>query len=229
MTLVTIIRHGETEWNRVGRYQGQNDSPLTERGIRQAKAISERLSHQHFDLMVSSDLGRAVDTARIIAEPHPTLKRERDERLRERDFGMLTALTRVEALEKHPVEEEGYLTGGPHYRIPGGESLHDVYERCGIALSDWATKCGEGHLLIVTHGGVLGQFLRYVLGVPLEMKRAYKFVNCAYNHFSFHPEEVSVQDPSTLNKDEQKASGRWLLHTWGDETHLAKIGADDDI
>ncbi|WOO42985.1 histidine phosphatase family protein [Rubellicoccus peritrichatus] len=63
-------------------------------------------------------------------------------------------------------------------------------------------------LLIVTHGGVLGQLLRYVPGVPLEMKRAYKFVNCAYNHFSFHPEEASVLDPETLNKDEQKASGR---------------------
>ncbi len=210
MTRVIIIRHGETEWNLQGRYQGQDNSPLTQRGVAQAKAAGQRLAAVHLDAIVSSDLERAVRTADKIAAAHPETRRFEDERLRERHFGKLTAMTREEALAKYPEEEKSYLSHDPDYRIPGGESLRDVYDRTAAALDDWAGRFEGKTLCVVTHGGALGQFLRYVLGIPLNHQRAYKFVNCAYTEFTWE-------------------AGHWLMHTWGDTHHLAHLGAEDDI
>lgn len=210
-TRLLLVRHGETEWNIIRRYQGQQDSPLTAIGRRQAELLGERLKDEPIDLMVSSDLGRAWDTAKILAAHHPQLEIHPDERLRERHFGILTGLTRQEAAAQHPAEEEHYLHGGPHYRITEGESLADVSARAAACLESWTEAHAGKCLLAVAHGGVLGQFLRHVLGVPLEMPRAYKFVNCAFNEFS------------------RDADGRWLLHVWGDVTHLATTGAHDDL
>lgn len=205
-----VIRHGETEWNAAHRYQGQLDSPLTAKGCAQAEAIGQRLAVESFDQIVSSDLGRAVDTAARIASQHPDVPWEHDARLRERDFGILAGYTRAEAAERFPEEEAGYLHGGVDYRIPQGESLRDVFERAGMTFDDWARRCPGQSLCVVTHGGILGMFLRHVLGVPVEHARAYKFVNAAYNEFSFE-------------------DGRWLLHVWGEVAHLQGIGAIDDL
>ncbi|MEO0793720.1 MAG: histidine phosphatase family protein [Verrucomicrobiota bacterium] len=210
MTRFIVIRHGETEWNVQHRYQGQLDSPLTKKGVTQAEAIAERLADFSFDRLISSDLGRAVDTAAKIAAKHPNLPWEKDANLRERNFGVLAALTRSEAAEKLPREEDGYLNGGADFRIPDGESLRDVYLRSRQAFDYWAEVCEGQTVCVVTHGGLLGMFLRNVLGIPVESDRAYKFVNAAYNEFTYE-------------------DGAWILHVWGDITHLATIGAIDDL
>ena len=210
MTRAIIIRHGETEWNLAGRYQGQLDSPLTARGIAQAEAVAKRLAVVNFDAIVSSDLTRAVRTGDIIAGQHPGTPRLIDAGLRERNFGMLSGYTKEEAIAKYPDVEKGYLSHDPDYRIPEGESLRDLCKRASKAINALADKYPDGTLCIVTHGGTLGQFLRYVLGIPLNHKRAYKFVNCAYTEFT-------------------REDGHWLLHTWGDAHHLATLGAEDDI
>jgi len=205
-----VIRHGETEWNIQHRYQGQQDSPLTEKGCRQAEAIAERLANVDLDLLVSSDLGRAVETAKRIARRHHGVRWEKREGLRERDFGVLAGYTRSEAAQACPEEEEGYLHGGVDYRIPGGESLRDLFHRAGETFDRLAADSGGRTVCVVTHGGLLGMFLRHVLGIPVEHRRAYKFVNAAYNEFGFE-------------------GGRWLLYVWGDTSHLSQIGAIDDI
>ncbi|MGE9294945.1 MAG: histidine phosphatase family protein [Puniceicoccales bacterium] len=205
-----VIRHGETEWNVQHRYQGQQDSPLTAKGREQAEAVAERLAGFSFDRIVSSDLGRAVDTAKAIARQHPGVTWDKDVGLRERNFGVLAGFTRAEAAKKFPVEEEGYLHGGVDYRIPQGESLRDVYLRAGETFDRLAETHAGKTVCVVTHGGLLGMFLRHALGIPPEGPRAYKFVNAAFNEFA-HEDR------------------RWLLYTWGDVTHLSKIGAIDDI
>lgn len=210
MTRFIIIRHGETEWNHEGRYQGQDDSPLTARGVAQAEAIGQRLAHVRFDAIVSSDLGRAIATADKIAVYHPDTPRHQDARLRERSFGKLTGMTRAEALARYPEEEKSYLSHDPDYRIPEGESLRDLYDRSVAAMDAWSDEYEGKCVCVVTHGGALGQFLRYVLGIPLHQKRAYKFVNCAYTEFT-------------------RDAGHWLLHIWGDMHHLTHLGAEDDI
>lgn len=205
-----VIRHGETEWNVQHRYQGQLDSPLTAKGRQQAEAIGERLKSFQFDRIVSSDLGRAVDTCRAIAQHHESTPWDQDSGLRERNFGALAGYTRAEAAEKFPNEEEGYLHGGVDYIIPDGESLRDVFHRAGNTFDAIAERYQGQTVCIVTHGGILGMFLRHAIGIPVEQARAYKFINAAYNEFSFE-------------------DGRWLLHTWGDASHLSGIGAIDDL
>ncbi|GHB94559.1 histidine phosphatase family protein [Cerasicoccus arenae] len=205
-----VIRHGETEWNIQHRYQGQLDSPLTEKGRRQAEAIAHRLADVSFDRLVSSDLGRAVDTAKAIARQHPGLPWEQDAGLRERNFGMLAGYTRDEAAKEFPREEEGYLHGGVDYRIPEGESLRDVFHRAGRTFDQLAERCAGETVCVITHGGILGMFLRHAVGIPVEHTRCYKFVNAAYNEFTWE-------------------QGHWLLHVWGDISHLGDIGAMDDL
>ena len=214
-TRLLLIRHGETEWNTLKRYQGQHDSPLTAKGRAQAGRIAERLADVRFTHLLSSDLGRARATAECIAAAHPGVPVETDSRLRERHFGILTGMTRAEAAAAHPHEEARYLSGDPDYRIPDGESLRDVAERAALALEAWAVRWEGETFVAVTHGGVCGQFLRHVLGIPLTAARAYKFVNCALNVFTRECSEG--REP------------RWFLHTWGDVEHLHGIGAEDDL
>ncbi|MCK5736060.1 MAG: histidine phosphatase family protein, partial [Spirochaetaceae bacterium] len=87
-TTLVLIRHGETEWNQTGRYQGHADSPLTSRGLAQARAVAQVLDGETFDAFYSSDLGRAKRTARIIADKvgrHYLT----DSRLREQHYGLM--------------------------------------------------------------------------------------------------------------------------------------------
>ena len=97
-TILTLVRHGETEWNVAGRLQGFQNSPLTGHGRRQVEMLSEALSHRSFDAIYSSDQGRAVETAHIINRYH-SLEIHTDPSLRERNFGVMEGLT-LEEIER---------------------------------------------------------------------------------------------------------------------------------
>jgi broad specificity phosphatase PhoE len=154
-----LARHGQSEWNALGRWQGQADPPLSALGRRQALAAAERLGT--VDAIVASDLDRAMTTAAIIAESlgvGPVLV---DPRLRERSAGEWSGLTRVEIDEQWP----GYLAD--HRRPPGFEPDESLLARTGAALDDLASAHPGAELLVVTHGGVV-----YVLeadaGLPFQ-------------------------------------------------------------
>ena len=210
MTRVIVIRHGETEWNQINRYQGQLDSALTERGRQQAERVGRRLAEEPFDVLYSSDLGRAVDTAKAISGACGGREIQTDTNLRERHFGILGGLTRSEARARHPVEEQGYLHGGPDYRIPDGESLRDVYLRVVSGLDAICERHAGQRIAVVTHGGVLGMLFRHAVGLSLEAPRYYRFFNASFNEFEYQ-------------------NGQWVLATWGDVAHLRDIGTDDDM
>ena len=101
LTRVIVVRHGQTEWNVEARIQGQGDSRLTAEGLSQAQAIAARLATEPFDVLVSSDLGRAAETARAIGErcAKPTVF---DTRLRERCFGVGEGMTYEEIDRAYP-------------------------------------------------------------------------------------------------------------------------------
>ena len=92
VTELLLVRHGETLWNQQGRMQGQHDSPLTTVGLQQAKQLAQRLKDASFTALYSSDLGRAHQTARCIADEtgHEIVA---DRGLRERNFGIFEGLT----------------------------------------------------------------------------------------------------------------------------------------
>lgn len=207
-TRITLVRHGETEWNRSGRWQGHLDAPLTSEGEAQARSLGERLRGDAFDACCVSDLGRAVRTAELVCGPGG-FGFEKDELLRERDLGAIQGLTTEEMLSRCPETYHSFRNDGPGYVVPEGESFRGFYERCVGALEAIAERHAGGRVLVVTHGGVLGAVFRYVAGVPLESPRRFVLLNCSVNVV-------------------EKTDVGWNLVSWGDVAHLEGLRALDD-
>ena len=151
-TRILLVRHGESEWNAIGRWQGWADAPLSELGQQQAVEAAEAVGA--VDAVVSSDLSRASDTARIISElvgvgPVITM-----EGLRERDVGEWSGLTRTEIEERWPGTYEAWRTGGMP-SPPGGEANDVIIERVLGALRAIAAEWPHAEVLAVSHGGVI--------------------------------------------------------------------------
>src|SRR5512143_2700333 len=125
---IIAIRHGETEWNALGREQGQLDSPLTALGVEQAEAIARRLRRQAFSALYSSDLGRALQTAEIVARATGA-SIEVDPGLRERHTGIFQGMTKEQMAALYPVEYAAYRSDPYSYQVPGGESGRQRRER----------------------------------------------------------------------------------------------------
>lgn len=148
MTTFVLVRHGETDWNREGRWQGHADPPLNETGRRQAHEVAERLAEMPLDAIYSSDLRRALETAEIVGArkgmtPRPMAS------LREVDVGSWSGLTRTEIAERSP-----------------GMDAHDgeTHDEHGTRVRDELRRLLAAHpggrILLVTHGGSLRQILR---------------------------------------------------------------------
>ncbi len=206
-TTVTIIRHGETEWNGLGRYQGHFDSPLTERGLAQARAAAKVLANENFDAFYSSDLGRAVKTASIIAD-RLRCRFFTDKRLREQHYGLIQGCALPEALERDPGYFESLKSGNADYIPRGGESRRQRHERSVAVLTEIAEKHRGGNVLVVTHGGVVDSLFRETLGIPQENPRHYSLYNAALNKFIW-------------------SDGLWSLQLWGDVSHLSEAETTD--
>jgi probable phosphoglycerate mutase len=206
-TQVIIVRHGQTEWNIKGIRQGHLDSPLTGRGLAQAKALGQRLAREKFSVLYSSDLGRAIETAREIVSVtgHQIVT---DARLRERHLGIFQGLNADEINERYPEERRLMRTSGPGYVIPGGESMIQQVERNVAFFDSLAVRHAGETIVVVTHGGVVSGFFRHTLAIPLDAPRRFEFVNAGLNVFAHE-------------------DGNWLLLTWGDVSHLAPGAASE--
>jgi len=206
-TQIIIVRHGQTEWNIRGIRQGYLDSPLTAKGLAQAQALGQRLARERFTTLYSSDLGRAVQTAREIAKVtgHEIVT---DARLRERHLGIFQGLDGEEIVAKYPEERRLMRSEGPGYVIPGGESMVQQVERNMACLNELAARHEGEQIVVVTHGGVVSGFFRRTLEISLEAPRRFEFVNAGINVFA-------------------REEGNWMLLTWGDVSHLAPGAASE--
>jgi glucosyl-3-phosphoglycerate phosphatase len=165
---VVLWRHGRTSWNADGRFQGQLDIDLDELGREQAVRAARLLAALGPELIVSSDLRRAADTAaelgRIMAKPV-----EVDARLRETYAGDWQGLTGAEIAARYPGEYSAWQSGDPELRVGGGESRADVAARMADAITDAAARLPEGGLaVLVTHGGAARLGVARLVGLPLE-------------------------------------------------------------
>ncbi|MGG4142827.1 histidine phosphatase family protein [Paenibacillus algorifonticola] len=151
--IMGLVRHGNTDWNKLGKIQGQTDIPLNERGVAQAVALANRLSEDQklWDAVISSDLQRARETARIVADKLGILLLAPDERLRERFYGDIEGTT----------EQERIARWGEHWRQAevGQESDETVRGRGRSFVEEWRQGNPQGRLLVVTHGSFLAQLL----------------------------------------------------------------------
>jgi probable phosphoglycerate mutase len=159
MRTILLARHGATPWTAEGRYQGQASVPLSDRGREAVRALARRLSAcatARVDTVVTSDLARAVESARILVEG-TGLEPALDPRLRERDCGRWTGLTAAEVRARFPVDVAALEAGGDVAR-GGGESFADVRARTLAWLADLVGS-GPGTSLVVTHDGPIRALL----------------------------------------------------------------------
>lgn len=202
---MVFVRHGQTEWNVEGRAQGHLDSVLTPQGRAQALAVGQRLKEMDVSRLYSSDLGRARQTAEIIAGQtgHEVTT---DSRLREKAMGIFEGLTRAEMEEKYLEEVTLYFSRDPDYIAPDGESERQFFARNAACFEELsASHCGET-ILVVTHGGVLKNLFYFVIDLSLESPRRHSLLNSSLN---------------TVIRD----NGEWRIENWGDVTHLDGLTA----
>lgn len=185
MTTLWLIRHGETDWNVAGRLQGHREVPLNENGLRQARALAATLAKEPpFAALYSSDLGRAKETAAAAAEVLGLPVTSRSE-LRERNFGVLSDLTWVEAEAKHPELFSRLRARDPDFVPAGGESLSQTFARTVTALNSIAREWPGAQVLVVTHGGVIDAAWRAANGVALHVKREFELHNASIHKLNW--------------------------------------------
>lgn len=186
MKTLYIVRHGETDWNKMGKYQGITDVPLNKNGLAQAKACGEALSHVHFDRILSSDLSRALVTAESIRQEQ-SIPITTDERLRELNFGDWEALLFSEIEERWPgLIDEMYLK--PHIvRVPNGESFKELQERAWAGLEDFISANDEEETLLITcHGGTIRTLLCKLLDISISHCWNFSQGNTAINRVFYN-------------------------------------------
>ena len=162
MTRILLARHGETDWNRVGRWQGHADQPLNDAGRSQAAELAERLAGDGIAAVYTSDLVRASQTASIVAD-RLGLTVVEDAGLREIDVGSWSGLTRAEVEQRFPQGYARWLGGEIGH---DGETREELTERVVGAVERIAAEHPEGTILVVTHGGAIRAIRRHASGDP---------------------------------------------------------------
>lgn len=202
-TRICFIRHGETDWNVAKRIQGQTDVPLNDTGRAQALAMAFNAAHYAFSAVYSSDLERARDTARMIADRRG-LEVHTLPLLRERHFGNFQGLTAEEGLQRYPAGHACYVARDTYHDFESGESLLRFAGRVEEAVAYLCKHHPGQTIAAVSHAGVLEIIYRKATGRPLHTPRDFVIPNCALNWFGF---------------DEHG----WHLEAWDDHHHLAKV------
>jgi alpha-ribazole phosphatase len=163
MVRLILVRHGETEWNRTGRYQGHTDVELSATGLWQVERLRDRLAGQRIDAVYSSDLKRALRTAQIITSKH-NLAVIPCKELREIDFGEFEGMTFDEIQRHHP----GWGGMSSDVNIPGGESLSQLVSRIELFISKMGKHSDDESVLIAAHSGSLQMLVCILLGIGIE-------------------------------------------------------------
>jgi probable phosphoglycerate mutase len=176
-----LARHGETSWNREGRWQGHTDIALNDTGLDQARALGELLRGRDIGRIHSSDLQRARQTAEaaaaILGVPEVVI----DEALRERSFGIFEGLTRLECQQRHPDLWTSYRSD-PRHVPPGAESQEALAERMHAAVGRAIARRhdeDDAPVLVVSHGGSIRALLARATGTmppPLENVAVFRAV-----------------------------------------------------
>jgi probable phosphoglycerate mutase len=160
--MLFLARHGQTDWNAAGRWQGHTDVPINEYGRAQARALAERMRREGVAAVASSDLARARDTAEIVARMLGVAVARVDADLREQRFGLFEGLTRGECEARFP-EELARCRVDARAAPPGGESRQALLARVGAAVRRVVDELASP-ALVVMHGGAMRSLLRELVG-----------------------------------------------------------------
>lgn len=179
MTRICLIRHGETEWNKIGRIQGRTDVPLNETGKLQARACGTHLTGEAWDVIVTSPLQRAKQTADIINETMrlPVVEMKEFE---EKHFGKAEGMTAEERYGLYP--DKNY---------PGQEQADEFHSRLSEGLAQLHERFSNQRVLVVAHGGVINAILEQL--AHGEYDGEIRLQNGGMNHLSYASERWEIQ------------------------------------
>ena len=202
-TTLCLIRHGETDWNAERRLQGHTDIPLNTKGALQARQMAKALKDikLSFDVLYTSDLKRAADTANAVVELFG-VEPQVDSALRERHFGALQGLSISEAPSLQPDIWQAHIARDLEHDLGGGESIQQFSVRVQNALNK-IQECHAGKtILLVSHGGTLDMMYRIASKQSLSAERVASVPNASLNWITY-----------------SQANG-WEVKQWADTRHL---------
>lgn len=191
MLKLFLIRHGETNENIAGITQGQSCGTLSDKGRRQVSLLAERLKNEKFDLILSSDLPRAIETTKAISKYHDCPVEYRSE-LRERSSGIFEGRKYSEYEAEYIKGIENFAQNPEEFKPENGESLSEVYSRVVECLTTVIALPRPKSILISAHGGSIGCALCYFLKKPVSEFRSISQSNTCVNQiFLAEDDEIS--------------------------------------
>jgi probable phosphoglycerate mutase len=205
---ILLIRHGETDWNRNGRFQGRSDLPLNQKGKDQAHALALALKDEPLTAIYSSPLTRARETALLIKDFHPSIPLFEEEGLVEMNLGEFEGMEAQRWATEYPDFIKRWRETPASVAMPGGESLQEVQARAIRTLDRITNRYPtESTLLLCSHNFVNRTLLCYALNVPLDRFR-----------------EVQ-QETAALNVLYGKGQ-HWRVEVVNEHSHLEKYNED---
>jgi probable phosphoglycerate mutase len=207
MTELILIRHGETDWNRELRFQGQVDVPLNAVGHEQARRVGVRLAGEAAHLLVCSDLTRTQQTALPISQQslqRLALGTLLNAAWREQNFGVIDGMRVDDIKSRHPEAWTQWIKFQADYAFEGGESTQQFHSRVIGAVRELAVQYSQQTLVVVTHGGVLDMIYRTARALPLSGPRQSEIPNAGLNRVRVQGDTIQIL-------------------TWADTQHLTDL------
>ncbi|CEI72889.1 MULTISPECIES: histidine phosphatase family protein [Romboutsia] len=200
-----IVRHGQTNWNILGKTQGHGNSDLTAKGEEQAICLGEALKEYPIDYIYSSDLGRALQTANLIGEKIGVKVKETPA-LREMGFGVWEGLL-IDEIKKDYLETYNTWRNEPHLvNIEGGETLHLIKDRLEVFIKELNEKYNDKHILLVSHSVTVRVLLLSFLNSGMENIYRIKQDNTALNiveYRDYGPVIIKMNDTNHIKNNEK--------------------------
>lgn len=179
---IIVIRHGETEWNRLHRFQGRSDIPLNPKGNNQARALALALKNETITAIYSSPLERAIETAHHIGRFHPSTPLIKESGLMEMDLGDFEGMEAQRWAREHLDFQKAWEETPATLPMPGGESLREVQQRAVDTLKRISEPYDpDSTLLICSHNFVIISLLCFASKTPLNQFRELRQDNAALN------------------------------------------------
>lgn len=188
--LIYLVRHGETEWNAMKKFQGHTDIPLNDEGRKQAESLIDLMAEINPEIVLSSDLSRAIETAKIACQKIGKEVQIHSD-LRETNLGQAEGMFRDDLFAQHGEESLkkwfSIAIEDCDFSFPDGETKMECVKRVKGFLESWLVQVPEEKIVIFSHGGVIRNMVHSSLNAPTEPVMIH---NCACQLVSYHPAEV---------------------------------------
>ncbi len=188
MTRLYLVRHGETEWNKVSKVQGRTDTELSCEGIKQAQLLAGRIARENIDYIYSSSLKRALRTAEIVAD-YKECEVVKSENYHEICLGPWEGMTINEISEKYSEHFRVYKEDPANFNLPGAETFLDLTERTYNAIKEIVSSHKGSNILLVSHGTAIKAAIIRILGIDIINYTKFRIDNASISIIDF-PEDM---------------------------------------